>query len=283
MHTASTEAYAGGTMNLARERPILCSLLAATCWLVGSVAHGQSGRRLEGRILDETGAWIPEATVTLYSDDRVRTTTADGDGTFVFTGLTVPLRYVEASSTGFLSSSISMTDGVAEPISITLHVGSCASCPIVESAVDVRAGSVDYEERSGREQLTGSGPLLRNTSLNLMKAGLEATERTLPTRRSPAMKERSFKYAFVAQVVSNEQGEFRFAGLEPGWYSLEAVHDGYDHEIAKFWIARETLTRLSRIEMLPRDPSQPSPFRSISETPLAPSRDTRDLIYPRSQ
>jgi hypothetical protein len=253
-------------MNFIRERLIIYGLLGAICSLLTSAAYGQSSRQLEGKILEAFGGGIPGITVTLYSDDRVRTTMVDGDGDFVFTGLTAPARYLEASSKGFRSSSIPITDNTAQPVSVTLDVGSCSGgCLLVH---DVRDHSVHYEERSGSEQLTGSvsefsGPLLRNISVNLKRAAadLDAPQTSSPDwQRGPSMNQRRFRFVDVARMITNEKGEFQFTGLKPGWYSLTVGDVSYYDETVKFWIARETLTRPSRIEMAGIGPGHASPF-----------------------
>jgi hypothetical protein len=183
-------------MNLARERPILCGLLAATCWISISAAYGQSGRRLEGRILDQTGGWIPGARVTLYSDDRVRTTKADWDGNFAFADLTAPVHFLEASSTGFLFSSAPVANQTTGPVTLVLSPGQCGQCP---SCYLFTYPPASYEERSSKVQLTGkvvdfSASPLPNASLNLMKVDLSTTEPISPdSHRNPSTNERSFR------------------------------------------------------------------------------------------
>jgi protocatechuate 3,4-dioxygenase beta subunit len=65
------------------------------------------------------------------------------------------------------------------------------------------------------------------------------------------MRARAFKETVVAEVSPNEKGEFRFSDLEPGWYALRATREGYSSEYVQFWVARETLTRLSRLYLSP--------------------------------
>src|SRR5258708_821302 len=98
-------------------------LLLGAFTLFISATYGQSSTLIEGKVLDQTGAPIWSATVTLFSDDRVRTTKADGDGKFAFVGLTAPTHYLEASAPGFFSGSISVTDKTSGPVSVVLRVG----------------------------------------------------------------------------------------------------------------------------------------------------------------
>lgn len=258
-------------MKAARKCIEVFCLLVILCIFRTSVTYSQSGRVLEGIVVDQAGGQIAGAKVTLFSDDRVRTATTDGDGEFRFTGLVAPVHYLEASSAGFFIESISLTDIKPDRVSITLSVGECTQCGTFH---DVRERSVQYEERLGREQLAGTvsefaGAAMTHTSLTLMKADLNGPEAQWPSPyRSPSMNERGFQYSYSMQAFSDEKGEFHFTGLEPGWYALYAESAGHNIEKAKFWIARETLTKLSRIEMVSTGPGQPSPFRPQGEFPL---------------
>jgi Carboxypeptidase regulatory-like domain len=243
-------------VNLVRKRLRVSGLLLGACTLFISATYGQSSTRIEGKVLDQTGAPIWNATVTLFSDDRVRTTKVDDDGKFVFVGLTAPTHYLEASSSGFLSASISVTDKTSGPVSVVLRVGeSNGQClPIADSYP-----RASYEERSGNAQLAGkvvefSGPPLASATLTLRRAEfvplLVDGQDVYPT---PPMRKRQFSYAFAADTISNEKGEFQFTDLEPGWYSLEVAHDGHNGGSTKFWIARENLTRPAEINLLRND------------------------------
>jgi hypothetical protein len=281
-------------MKPARKCVGACGLLVTLCLIQTPGVDGQSGRRLEGRVTDFPGldvreAGIAGATVTLLADDRVQTAVTDQSGEFVFTDLTAATRYVEASSGGYFSASMPITDATPERVLVNLEVWSCSGgCPL---AYDVRDRSIHYEQRRDRAQLAGaiaefSGPLLANVSLTLRKGDLSAGEGKWPAApyRPPSMRDREFRYVNVAQTVSNSKGEFQFAGLEPGWYSLDAEKSGFYSEKLKFWIARETLTRPSRIEMLRTGPGQPSPYRlpvavpSIDITPTVETPSAMELL-----
>jgi hypothetical protein len=155
------------------------------------------------------------------------------------------MHFLEASSRGFLSASVSITNQTTGPITIVLSVGYCTHC----SCTPFIDPSASYEERPGKVQLTGtvvdfSGLALPNASLNLMRADLNTPERRSPgPPRDPSMTERRFQFTYLAQTTANEKGEFQFSGLEPGWYSLTVGHEGYNVQIARFWIARESVTR----------------------------------------
>jgi len=237
---------------------------------------GQSGtqfRKLRGRIVNTSGAAIPLATVTLFSDDRVRTTEAYGDGSFLFSGLSGRARFVEASAVGFETSSIPIDEkSLNEPVVMLVGPGPhqpseppeiCLQCGPL-SPVDVRDRSVQWESTPGAEwgQLRGTvreyqGSPLAQASLVLMKADLDILQTAeSSTNPNPPMSRRTFRYSFAADTTSDDKGEFRFDRLEPGWYSLRVAYPFYDLETREFWIPSENVTRPSPIEMLhPGDPS----------------------------
>jgi hypothetical protein len=237
------------------KRPAISGLLVGACLLFVSAAHGQSGTGLAGRVVDHRGGGIPGASVTLFSDDRVRTTKTNYLGDFTFADLTGPAPYIEVVSKGYYSASVAVTNIAPQPLTVTLTVGSGSQCPAPD---DEDFPSAYYEERSSNVQLTGtvvefSGPPLANASLRLERADLTAPSGRWPDpTRVPAMRERDFKYVFVAQATSTEKGEFQFADLEPGWYSLTAAHGDYYIGILRFWIARQNLTRTARIHLVPK-------------------------------
>ena len=241
-------------MILLRQRLGVCGLLVGLCLRFGSTGYCHSGTRLEGRVSDLSGGAIPNATVTLFSDDRVRTTKTDADGEFLFASLPPVTRYLEVSSNGFFSVSIPITDATPERVSVTLWVGEGSGCPPYTFDVSPSAA---YEERSSKVQLAGSVGDTKDVSLayahlSLVKANLDARQARWPdSHRIPAMKERFFKEGVVAELTTNEKGEYQFSSLEPGWYTLIAAHDGYYDGSAKFWIARDNLTRPSRIRLVP--------------------------------
>lgn len=252
-------------------------LFAIAVFFFACVGLAQSGTTVKGTVVDETGAPIPGANVMLLSDDRVRATSADRDGTFLFRDLAAPADYVIASSPGFFPSSAPTKDN-GNSLAVTLEVGSFSQCRIIAySSADLEHPTASYQERSGTEQLMGivdalttiasdqfydlvraiDGPPLARTTLTLYRSDLTAPLSGANARRNYMMEARSFKETMIAVVTSNEDGEFQFGGLEPGWYRLDAAHDGYREGTAKFWIARENLTKLSRFHLALK--SQPVP------------------------
>jgi hypothetical protein len=255
-------------VSLLRKRIIVSGWLLGLYLSCFCAVHAQMARMLGGNVQDVTGGIIAGADVTLFSDDRVLTTKTDEGGIFRFPSLPPQTRYVEVSSLGFFPRSIALTDQSPERISFTLwefdsgpHVVVTECKPQMQCEASSECGSPNhmlpssvsyYGERIGKIQVTGivsdvSGSRLGSTSITLSLGDLDAS-RAVPDRpRGVAMKDRFVKESVVARGISTEKGEFQFADLEPGWYTLQAAHDGYSNAIAKFWVAREGVARLSPI------------------------------------
>jgi Carboxypeptidase regulatory-like domain len=260
-------------MSLQRERLILSSSLLGVYLLCVSALHAQTGRMFEGNVQDQTGGFIAGADVTLFSDDRVLTTKTNENGIFRFSTLPPRPRYVEVSSPGFVSRSIAIADQSPERISFTLwifdsgpHVTVTECSPLIECGPARECGPTDnvlppsasYEERSGNIQLTGTVTDLSRVSLRFTSITLSQADLDTPVRDRPqgiAMRERFLKESVVAEVVSNDRGEFQFTDLEPGWYTLKATLDGYSNASVKFWVAHQNLTKLSRLYLFPVPPN----------------------------
>jgi protocatechuate 3,4-dioxygenase beta subunit len=244
----------GAAVNLTRKSLGAFGLLfgAYLLWCVFAV-HAQSGARLTGTVLDVSGGIIPGADVILFSDDRVLTTKANQGGLFQFVLLPPNARYIEASSPGFASVSIAFTDKVPEQVSFTLSPGSFSGpTPLCSLPSNLPLPSASYEERRGNAHLAGSvtepsGTPLADTSLTLSKADLDTHLEIGPHPYGLSMRKRARSLMVIGKVFSNAKGEFQFVELEPGWYTLKAARDGYSSGFVEFWVARENLTRISRI------------------------------------
>jgi hypothetical protein len=212
--------------------------------------------QLEGSVLDQTGGFIAGANVVLFSAERVLTTKANEDGKFKFAPLPSGAHYIEASSPGFFSDSISVKDETRE-VSVALEPATGGGV-LIACFPSIPPTSVSYEERRGNAQLIGTvteplGSPVPHTSITLLRSDLAASfDDGKNQSRHLGMKQRSFKESIAAQMDSNEKGEFQFDALEPGWYTLMAAHSGYENGSTRFWVARENLTRVTRINLLPR-------------------------------
>ena len=235
-------------MNHSRKRMNASALLLGVCLLGGFPVRGQSSGRLKGTVRDASGGSVPGANLILFSDERVLTTKANEHGDFEFAPLPSGVRYIEARSNGFRTVSTPLAGITAEPVSLPpLEPGeSGGPCGLSYDPPP----SASYGERSGNVRLSGTvkdayGTPLNASSLTLMKADLDAP---LTNRRGLRG---SFKEALSARGVTNEGGEFQFTDLEPGWYRLTVSHEGYSDQAVSFWVARENLTKVLPIYMIP--------------------------------
>jgi len=253
-------------VNLGRK-PLGVSVLLLSACIVGVCpVRGQYARPLAGQVLDEAGGAIQNATVTLFSDDRVLTTKADQNGLFEFASIP-NARYVDATSPGFFPYSVRIAYETPERLNLTLSPASLSGCPVVTEvpltvpsaqalptrSVPTAQLSLSYEERSGTAPLVGrvtdefGGPL-PNTSITLLEADLNSPLATINDRLFGfGLRKRPFKKTTINKVAANEKGEFQFADrLEPGWYEVTAA-DGHLFGRMEFWIARENTTRISLV------------------------------------
>src|SRR5262245_15477685 len=87
------------------RRVHICMMALVLFANLSTATFSQERATLRGRVSDEFGASIVGATVTLSdAAGRARTTAADGEGTYTFTGLTVGKYRISATATGFAAS-----------------------------------------------------------------------------------------------------------------------------------------------------------------------------------
>jgi Carboxypeptidase regulatory-like domain len=187
--------------------------------------------RLAGVVLDQAGAVILDASVKLFSLERVRETKTDDRGRFAFSDLLSSSYDLQVERPGFKTrtvESIQVTDRVIQQVAITLQ--------IANPTCDMKP-TVSFERRSGKVNLKGSvndafdGPL-KNASLTLT----------------------SSESGQIYVATSNDKGEFQLTDLAPGKYALRAAHDGYwDGEVTDLRITRENLTNLSPVYISRKD------------------------------
>jgi Carboxypeptidase regulatory-like domain len=253
------------TVNVPPTRLWYGGILVGACLLWSSAAVCQSGKRIEGRVVDPSGGVMSNARVTLFSEEQVRVATVDADGRFKFTDVAKGSYGIEATSEGFAIGTVEgveINDKDILGITVSLRVGEGRGTFYCFLALPLKVMPVvSYEKRLGDANLSGtindySGTPLAGATVYLMKPnGARVT------------------------TTSNASGEFRFADLEPGKYALETVHDGYRDAPHRFHIARQNLTRLmvAMIRVVPCD----SPGAMPSQVSLPPERDfTAPLVDP---
>ncbi len=104
---------------------VVCFIvLAAAMLFLNSSAHGQTGNAtLQGRVMDASGAVIPDAQVSIKNTETgvARTVTSDMSGQFVVVGLLPGTYSIHVEHAGFKSADLN---------GITLNVGSSDQIPI---------------------------------------------------------------------------------------------------------------------------------------------------------
>lgn len=194
--------------------------------LLDTTVRAQSETTLSGVITytygDQQTGPIPDATVRLYSADRVLQTKTDKHGQFGFANVAPATYQLEAAHPGFKTrklEAIQVTNQNAKPLSITLAVANM-DC--------VGETSIFYADGVAGKTLIGvaldSKQPLADVQVDLVSA---------------------FGTHELASRRSNSKGEFEFANLEPGQYLLRVSHPGYHDELTEsFWIVRESGTRV---------------------------------------
>jgi hypothetical protein len=218
-------------MKAARSIALVILLLAANFLFSSPIAHSQSTYTIRGQVVDDSGGWVPGASVRLYSVQGVLDLRADGDGKFEFRNVAKGTYELEGSSAGFITGTVDFEIAEKAPdlFSIRLHVGTGGHCigpseilfPRVEAWGRV---GVSYKKRSGKVDVVGVerdqfGSPLAAVMVKLVKEGTSQ------------------------ETVSNEKGEFTFNGLQLGKYTLYSYHAGYLDHPAMVWITRENFVR----------------------------------------
>ena len=131
--------------SLARRASWLVLLLAL---LARPVAAQQTESRILGRILDQSGATMPGATVTVTSKDTgaVRTEVAGSDGTFTITNLSPGAYQIKAELDGFQPVTRDIVLGVGQVSNQPLTLGVAA----LTESVTVTAAAPVLDTSSAR-------------------------------------------------------------------------------------------------------------------------------------
>ncbi len=132
-----------------------------------------------------------------------------------------------------------------------------------QSGPDLSAPSVAYDKRNDNVYVIGTvgnawGGPLEGTNLSLLQDDTNAPMVTKDVNvGGTVLAERSYKQTLIAQTTSNYKGEFQFTNLKPGGYWLQADHDGYWVRSTGVWVARDNLTKLSRVYLFPKNETHP--------------------------
>ncbi|HKN77051.1 MAG TPA: carboxypeptidase-like regulatory domain-containing protein [Candidatus Acidoferrum sp.] len=186
----------------------------------------QSPAQISGVVLDAAGAIVSDASVTLFSLEKVREARTDRLGQFVFDDLPQDIYELEVRHPGFktvLLGTVKVSDLPLPQISTTLQLQSPGCGDFQPTA--------SYPKRSGKVNLTGtvkdySAGFVKDAALTLTLVGSSQGQ----------------------SVNTNENGEFQFSDVTPGRYYLKVAHEGYyERSVTEFWVTRENLTKLTPV------------------------------------
>ena len=180
----------------------------------------QSLAVLEGVLKDVVGAQLGDATISLYSLDRVIQTKSNEKGHFRFANVPPGTYQVEFARQGFKTKKMALQVADRnEPLSISLDVASTGSCSEEES--------ISYEDLDVRK--------LIGTVLD--------SQQPVPNAEVQLVNGSGTNVQVAKR--SNGKGVFFFDNLEPGQYYLRVSHSGYQAERTEgFWITRENTTKV---------------------------------------
>jgi hypothetical protein len=189
----------------------------------------QSGASLSGVIVITERMGLPpnmaiaDATVSLYSTDRILQTKSNHKGQFGFANVPSGTYILEATHPGFKTKNlgtIQVNNKSVGPFSITMSIANPGCGHLY---------SISYAAGVAGRTLRG---LLRDTEQPLADAEVSLAN-AVGTR------------VVVTSQRSTGKGEFEFANVEPGQYILRVSHPGYHDELTEpFWIVRESGTEI---------------------------------------
>lgn len=226
-----------------RKSPLIAAAVLVVMAVVSGITESglwsatavlaQPGASLSGVIVITERMGLPpnsaiaDATVSLYSTDRILQTKSNQQGQFGFANVPSGTYILEATHPGFKTKnlgSIQVSDKSAGPFSITMDIANpgCGS-----------PNSISYAGGVAGRTLKGA---------------------VLDEKQPLADAEVSLASAVGTRVVASQRsaakGEFEFANVEPGQYVLRVSRSGYRDELTEpFWIVRESGTR-AEVQML---------------------------------
>ena len=230
-----------------RVAPACCRFFcfcALVCLIGAFPAHANSNGTLRVAFTFQGTVPVVDISVTLYSPDRVRQTKADKQGKIEFTALPFQIYELEVTSVSFADVSLhNIQITSSEPVTLNIPLDRWTdyakpSCPppLVIDLVSDSGQYAAYEERIGKPNLGGTiwhvytGKPLKGATVTLVR--FEAPQ------------------VAVSRAIADSNGIFEFEDIEPGKYSVAVSYNGILEKPSDFhfWVSRENLTRLGRIE-----------------------------------
>jgi Carboxypeptidase regulatory-like domain len=198
-------------------------VLLVTCVVAIRVDCAQQPN-LNGTVLDSQGAVIAGSHVDLYSGKDEWHTTTDAAGRFSFPALLPGMYDMEVARAGFrkqIIQSMRIDSSEPAPMTITMQVGTTA-----DSCGD-SFSRVTYVDATGESSIRGVVSLVSHPGVTESggKKRVESSVDVLSGATVSVLRSGSGGKPFA--VRTNENGEFHFAGLEPGLYLLRSSRKGY--------------------------------------------------------
>ena len=192
----------------------LRNIVFGAALLLPGWAFAQDVVRIVGTVVDQTGAIIPDAEVTLKRTgyDETRKTLTDGIGWFRFPG-TPPGEYtLIVSASGFSARTVGKLNAsgpVTKVAPVVLDVASTGGC----AADALATPRLSFAERHQDDPVV-SGLVVRSPVWNLTMPGVRIVLATQD-------------HGVAAETLTDSKGSFEFRGVLPGSYTLRASLTGY--------------------------------------------------------
>jgi hypothetical protein len=226
-----------------RSSSLIFAVLACLVVAAPFLTHAQTGTTLKGLLVDQSGAALPGASISLYSKHKTVKVTSDEMGRFEFSDLPPGTYRLEAQHMGFETAKVQpihIKQGTPEapPLTITMQVGAIGECG--------ELSSVSYEERKpGDAPLVGTmQPTPRAAEPNVHWPYVPFTQATIQLLIASSKQ-------VVTSTHPDDHGRFQFPKIAIGEYVLRAKYEGYDDVFSvKFQINSEDVTEVT-LSMLP--------------------------------
>jgi len=156
-------------MMIRRLTQAFCLLLAVVFLAPSAAAQSQTGT-VEGKVIDQQGAVLPGATVTLTGPRGTQTAVTDQDGVFRFVGLQPDTYTVKTEMSGFVAQESQALVGIGRTVTADFSLKLSTLSESVEvtgalSAVDVRSSATGTSVSSDLLTLM---PIYSSTSTGLL-------------------------------------------------------------------------------------------------------------------
>ena len=172
-----------------QARRSFISIVSVLLLFAGLALHAQQNSEIVGTVTDQTGAAVPDATLTLTQTETgfVYNSTTNGTGAYVFAGLNVGTYNLKATAKGFEAFTrtglpLNVSQTLATDIKLTVGAET-TQITVTADALSVQTESNDVSTLISGEQVTSIATENRNfTSLAALGLGVSSN---LPSNNPP--------------------------------------------------------------------------------------------------